>query len=192
MMQHFKQALDETQLMELDLHGRKFTWSNEHDDPTFTLIDRVFGTLEWHFLFPNSDLQAFSTMGSDHTPLILTGDVARQNYFGFRFESYWINMTGFMETVQEVWQQPVNTQDVILRMHVKLIRTAKALKLWRRQHLGNLPLRLAMVNELLLLMDRTQEYRVPTPEELEFHGYLKAKSIGLATIQRLEPASTQD
>jgi hypothetical protein len=93
-------------------------------------------------------------------------------------------MTGFMETVQEVWQQPVNTQDAILRMHVKLIRTAKALKLWRRQHLGNLPLRLAMVNELLLLMDRTQEYRVLTTEELEFRGYLKAKSIGLATIQR--------
>lgn len=35
----------------------------------------------------------------------------------------------------------------ILKMHVKLSRTAKALKLWRRQNLGNLPLRLALMNE---------------------------------------------
>lgn len=183
-MQWFKQTLDESQLMELELHGRKFTWSNEQDVPTFTRIDRMFGTPEWHLLFPNTDLQALATMGSDHAPLILTGDVARQNYNGFRFESYWTSMTGFMETVQEVWAQPVNTQDAILKIHVKLIRTAKALKLWRWQKLGNLPLRLAMVNELILLYDRTQEHRALTQEELAFCGYLKAKSVGLGTIQR--------
>jgi hypothetical protein len=88
MMNRFKQALDDTHLMELDLQGRKFTWSNEQDDPTFTRIDRVFGTPEWHVLFPNTDLQALPTMGSDHSPFFLTGDVARQNYTGFRFESY--------------------------------------------------------------------------------------------------------
>lgn len=86
----FKQAIDEIQLMEIDLRGRRFTWSNEQDHPTFTRIDRFFGTPEWHLLFPNLDLQALPTMGSDHCPLFLTGDVERQNYVGFRFESYWV------------------------------------------------------------------------------------------------------
>jgi hypothetical protein len=111
--------------MEIDLRGRRFTWSNEQDQPMLTRIGRFFGTPEWLTLFPNLDLQALSTMGSDHCPLFLTGDVARQHYVGFRFESYWVNMSGFLETVEEAWKQPVNTQDAILRMHVKLIRTKK-------------------------------------------------------------------
>jgi hypothetical protein len=91
-------------------------------------------------------------------------------------------MPGFYETVQSAWSQPVNTQDNILRMHVKLLRTAKALKLWRRQSLGNLPLRLEIAKQLLLLMDAEQEQRTLTPDELCFRCYLKAKSVGLATI----------
>jgi hypothetical protein len=71
-------------------------------------------------------------MGWDHAPLFLTGDVARQNYSGFRFEAFWVNMPGFIETVQNAWSQPVNTQDDILRMHVKLLCAGKALKLRRR------------------------------------------------------------
>jgi hypothetical protein len=121
------------------LRGRAYTWSNEQNDPTFTRIDRFFRR-NGIFCSLNIDLQALSTSGSDHAPLLLTGDVTRQNYSGFRFESYWVNMPVFYETVQAAWAQPVNTQDPILRMHVKLIRTAKALKMWRRQSLGNLPL----------------------------------------------------
>jgi hypothetical protein len=129
LMTSFKEALNEAQLMEIDLKGRAYTWSNEQIDPTFTLIDRVFVTTEWNLLFPNADLQALPTMGSDHAPLLLTGDVTRANYTGFRFESYWTLMLGIVETVQAAWAQPVNTQDAILRVHVKLIRTSKALKL---------------------------------------------------------------
>ena len=153
MMNKFKQVLDENQLMEIDLRGRRFTWSNEQDNPMFTRIDRFFGTPEWLTIFPNIDLHALPTMGSDHCPLLLVGDVARQHYRGFRFESFWVTMPGFMETIQEVWSQPVNTQDAILRIHVKLIRAAKALRLWKRQNLGNLALRLAIANEVLLFLD---------------------------------------
>jgi hypothetical protein len=55
-------------------------------------------------------------MGSDHAPLLLTGDVARQNYSGFHFEAFWVNMPGFYETVQSAWSQLVNMQDNILRI----------------------------------------------------------------------------
>jgi hypothetical protein len=130
LMTLFKETLDLSQLMEVDLRGRAHTWSNEQNDPTFTRIDRVFGSPEWHLLFPNIDLHALPTMGSNHAPLLLTSDGARQNYFGFRFETLWVNMPGFYETVQSAWSQPVNTQDNIIRMHVKLLRTPKALKLW--------------------------------------------------------------
>lgn len=85
--------------MEIDLHGRKFTWSNEQDQLTFTRIDRLFGSSDWYLLFPNLDLQAMPTMDSDHCPLLLTSNITRQSYVGFRFESYWVHMLGFEETV---------------------------------------------------------------------------------------------
>jgi exonuclease III len=50
MMSNFRQTIDEAQLMEIDLRGRKFTWSNEQNNPTFTRIDRIFGTPEWHLM----------------------------------------------------------------------------------------------------------------------------------------------
>jgi hypothetical protein len=92
-------------------------------------------------------------------------------------------MLGFYETVQAAWAQPVNTQDPILRMHVKLIRTAKALKMWRRQSLGNLPLRLEIAKRLLL-MDVEQEQRPLSQDELVFRRYLKAKTVDLAALIR--------
>jgi hypothetical protein len=73
LMKRFRQVIDANQLMELDLQGRKFTWSNGQDNPTFTRIDGFFGTPEWHTLFPNVNLQ----------PLFLTGDMAHQYYNGF-------------------------------------------------------------------------------------------------------------
>jgi hypothetical protein len=48
------------------------------------------------------------------------GDVVFDFYRGFRFESHWINSPGFIETVKEVWEKPVNTQDVILCIHVTI------------------------------------------------------------------------
>ena len=58
-------------------------------------------------------------------------------YRGFCFETHWVNMPGFMDTVATAWEQPVNIQNALLRMHVKLMRTARALKIWRRSILVN-------------------------------------------------------
>jgi len=77
-------------------------------------------------------------------------------------------MPGFTETVQEAWNRAVNTQDDILRIHVKLIRTAKALKNWRRKSLGGYKITWAILNITLANLERTQESRILTPEELEF------------------------
>lgn len=63
----------------------------------------------------------------------MQGEVNFDFYGGFRFEAFWIKWPGFLETVKEAWSKPVNTQDAILRIHVKLLRTAKALKMWRRK-----------------------------------------------------------
>jgi hypothetical protein len=56
MIQRFNRTLDDLQLIELSLNGKRFTWSNGHDTPTMSKIDHCFATLEWLDLFPRSNL----------------------------------------------------------------------------------------------------------------------------------------
>jgi hypothetical protein len=51
-------------------------------------------------------------------------------YKGFRFESFWINIDGFFDVVQQAWSTRVNTSNSVLRLHVKMIRTAKGVFVW--------------------------------------------------------------
>ena len=41
MMRKFKAFVDNNELKELYMHGRRFTWSNERDQLVMTKIDRV-------------------------------------------------------------------------------------------------------------------------------------------------------
>lgn len=47
MMQRFKSALDFLELKAIHLHGRKYTWSSETDNPTLSQIDHMFCTRDW-------------------------------------------------------------------------------------------------------------------------------------------------
>lgn len=52
-MNSFKMALDDLDLKEMKPHGRRFTWSSETDNPTFTKIDHIFVTEDWELARPN-------------------------------------------------------------------------------------------------------------------------------------------
>lgn len=119
MLSRFRATVDNLELVPLDLRGKKFTWCNDQQVPTMTKIDHFLATDDWLNLFPRSDLQALASLGSDHCPLFLRGDVNFDFYRGFRFEAHWARMAGFLDTVKEAWNKPVNTQDAILRFHVK-------------------------------------------------------------------------
>lgn len=133
MINRFRSTIDNLELARLELQGKKYTWCNDQQSPTMTRIDHLFASTEWLEIFPRTDLRALASLGSDHSALFLHGDVNLGFYKGFRFESHWVHMAGFLDTVQEAWTKPVNKQDVILRLHVKMLRTAKALKNWRRK-----------------------------------------------------------
>jgi hypothetical protein len=121
LLNRFKFTIDNLLLTPIELRGKQYTWCNDQQTPTMTKIDHLFATPEWLDIFPRTDLQALASLGSDHCPLFMQGDVFFDFYRGFRFESHWTNWPGFLETVKEVWDKPVNTQDAILRVHVKLM-----------------------------------------------------------------------
>ena len=70
LMGAFRDLIQDLQLKELNLRGRKFTWSN---DRTHTRINRAFCTVNWDLMKPNMYLQALSSRVSDHCPLLISG-----------------------------------------------------------------------------------------------------------------------
>jgi exonuclease III len=58
-------------LKEAPLMGRRYTWSNQRNDPTLVKLDHVFCPSSWEDLFPDASLHSNATTCSDHCPLIL-------------------------------------------------------------------------------------------------------------------------
>jgi hypothetical protein len=57
--------------MEIALTRRKFTWCNNHENPTYELFDMVLVSTPWEEKFP---LVCASTLPSelyDHTPILI-------------------------------------------------------------------------------------------------------------------------
>ena len=71
-------------------------------------------------------------------------------------------------------------------MHVKLLRTARALKIWRRAQFSNWRIQSAILHTVLLELEKAQERRMLTADEIEFKKLLKAKAVGMAAVQKVK------
>jgi hypothetical protein len=128
LMLRFRKALDHLGVKEINLVGKKFTWSNNQIPPTMTRIDRAFCSPECENWHANPLLQAFSSSTSNHCPLYLVPLVTPKVSPRFRFEPFWVQQDGFLEVVSEAWNKDTpQTFNPLLTLHVKLSRTAKAL-----------------------------------------------------------------
>jgi exonuclease III len=184
LMGSFKSVIDDLGLKEIRLNGRRFTWTNEQDAPTMTRIDRIFCTPEWELLFPTCFLHSLPSLMSDHTPLLLQGELESRHSPSFRFENFWTTMQDFQETVQVTWNKQVNSTLPLKHLHIKLSRAAKAIKRWCKEKVGDTRLQLAVVKEILLQLEAAQESRALSDKELQLRRRLKARSTGLAAIEK--------
>jgi hypothetical protein len=55
--------------------------------------------------------------------------------------------------VKHAQTKPLKATDAVRRLHIKLSRTAKALKAWERNCVGNIKMQLTLVKEVILLLD---------------------------------------
>ena len=113
--------MDDHELKEMYMHGRRYTWSNERETPTLTKIDRDFMIVDWELDNTEYLLQALSTGVSDHAPLLLTTSASFCPKRRFRFEMFWTKLEGFDDAVREAWTcseeivDPYNSLDALLR-----------------------------------------------------------------------------
>lgn len=94
-------------------------------------------------------------------------------------------MPGYHDTVQQTWGQDVGVFNPFLRLHIKLSRTAKALRQWAKKTLGNNKLLFYAARQLIAILDIVQEHRQLSSTEILLRRDLKARYLGLAAVEKL-------
>lgn len=182
LMGAFRDVVRDLKLKELNLRGRKFTWSN---DRTQTRIDRAFCSAEWDLMMSNVFLQALSSKVSDHCPLLLVGCRTVQKFRGFRFEEFWPRIGGYHDTVAATWQKNLQISNPFLRLHIKLQRTSKALRGWSRKMIGRNKLILRATSKLIGILDVVQEHRPLSATEIRLKRDLQNRFLRLMAVEKL-------
>ena len=183
-MGKFRAAIDAGGLREIKCKNRRFTWSNERRNPTLVSIDKFFCTIAWEGLFPSFLLHAASSSCSDHCPLLLAPAAAPRRPTTFRFECFWPRYPRFQETVQRAWNRPTTTRCAFARLHEKMRRVARDLKIWSKSQFGGAKLHMHIATEVVLRLDVAQETRALSDAEFHLRKMLKLKILGLAAIDR--------
>jgi hypothetical protein len=128
MMGRFRRFLDDSDLLEIPLLGRKYTWSNERRSPTLVRLDRAFCCDGWNGIFPDAVLQSTAAGVSDHCPLLLGLNAANKGKRRFHFESFWMKVPGLFDAVKQSWEAPVQSSCAVEHMFMKLQRLSRSLQ----------------------------------------------------------------
>jgi hypothetical protein len=184
LMGRFRRLINDLGLKELPLHGRKFTWSNQQDSPTLVRLDRVFCSVDWEHLFPNSLLQSTATVGSDHCPLLLGLHDNKPGKPRFHFESFWTKLEGFQEAVEDAWSSVPVSSCPFDTLSKKFKATVKGLQSWSHKRIGNVNSQLRLAREILHQLEIAQDVRPLSSQECWLRNQLKRHSLALSSLQR--------
>jgi hypothetical protein len=184
MMGRFRRFLNDCELKEIYLHGRRYTWSNERQTPTLVRLDRVFVTTAWEELHNSCSLRCLATVVADHCPLLLDCTTQSTGRKRFQFERFWLKLDGFSEVVQSAWEVIDGDPDPFRRLTAKLKRTARSLMSWSDKKIGCVKLQLMTAREVVLRLDVAMESRPLSPDERRLRARLKQAYLGLASLER--------
>ncbi|KAE8770920.1 hypothetical protein D1007_57253 [Hordeum vulgare] len=185
-MLKFRRTLNSSNLREIPLIGPKFTWSNEQAVPTLVRLDRAFCNVDWELIFTAAKLLPQSSAILDHCPLLLLNDKIVKTNRRFRFESYWQFVHGFKEVVERSWAAYAGNACPITTLNCKLWRLSKDLRSWSKNIVGDLQRQFHIITEIILQLDKAQDYRVLSQEESDMRSRLKARTLGLAVLLKIK------
>lgn len=118
LMGRFRRFVNDMELKEIPLLGRRYTWSNERTSPTLVKLDRVLCTGDWEDIYPDCVLQSHASEMSDHCPLVFGLQDGVRGKTRFHFESFWPQLPGFFDTVKNSWEEPVSNASPLQRISI--------------------------------------------------------------------------
>jgi len=165
-MADFSKWIEDLELHDPILIGGKYTWVRGLNHQSNARLDRFLYSTEWEESFKNIRQRIMPRVTSDHNPILLEyGDWEKRNSY-FKFENWWLKVEGFNELVQEWWNgfTVVGCPDYKLCTKLKLLK--QKLKDWSRNTFSEMTNRKNNLLEELVVLDRAQEDRELSEEEL--------------------------
>ncbi|KAJ1415409.1 Zinc finger, CCHC-type [Sesbania bispinosa] len=101
----FRQFLEDTGLMDLELKGSKYAWSSNPRNGFVTKekLDRILANWSWRALFQHAMALAIPPISSDHSPLIFWPHPELKSGREFQYEAYWEEHEDCDRIIQEGW-----------------------------------------------------------------------------------------
>jgi len=109
-MRGFREAVDTCGLLDLGLHGDRFTWQRGRIRER---LDRFLADANWMQLFPFSQVSIYARYKSDHAALISDSEIKawdRNEERGFKFEPTWLAHEECKQIVRSAWQDAGNVE----------------------------------------------------------------------------------
>jgi len=93
---------------------------------------------KWLEVMPQTTIENLSSVGSDHTPLLMEMFRANESHIKyFKFLHYWVENDTFMKTVQQCWTKEISGNPM-RKFHQKLKRVSATLSIWSKQEYGDI------------------------------------------------------
>jgi hypothetical protein len=164
---------------EIALNGGRFTWSNNHADPTLEKLDRVLMNDKWEVAFPLTNLKKPRLM-SDHNPLLLcTEQKINKKAKHFCFETSWTKHEELLPKIKEIWGKTVSTKNATEKWYIKLGRIKKFLKGWGDSLRGHTKKYRLIPKEELAEIERVEEEEILTATTLGRKHFIQAELLRL-------------
>ncbi|MCH90743.1 transposon TX1 putative protein, partial [Trifolium medium] len=185
-MSGFSDFINELNLVDLPLLGRRFTWFHANGR-SMSRIDRMLVSPEWMEVWGVCVVWVCPRDISDHCPLILKNTNNDWGPKPFRFNNHWIENKRFKRVVEECWreQQVSGWMGYVLKEKLRGLKTK--LKEWNKVEYGNLENKLMLLVEDINDLDvRSETMGLTTQEVLIrknlFADFWKLQKIKDATL----------
>lgn len=131
----FRDFLNLSGLMDLDLNGCRYTWSSNPRNGVITKekLDRVLLNWPWRQSFPHAMAVALPTVSSDHSPILLHMVPRTRSGRSFNFESFWAEHDECEDVVLEGWQKEGILEDPWENVLTRSKNCKQSLLAWQRQ-----------------------------------------------------------
>lgn len=125
--------MGKVEISDLGFNGPKYTWRGTRNEQLVEArLDRGLVNASWQSMWPNARVTNGTTVGSDHSPVIVQCDpcVGKRKRI-FRFEAHWAKDVECKEIVKRAWDKTRDGNSVE-RWNLKINEARSNLAIWSR------------------------------------------------------------
>ncbi|PWA66146.1 RNA-directed DNA polymerase, eukaryota [Artemisia annua] len=184
----FNEFINDTELVDLPIGGRKFTWMNKSWSK-MSKLDRFLVSESIISEQPEMSVLALDRTWSDHSPILMRKQKVDYGPVPFRIFHSWFEVPGFHEVVLESYNNFSNNQgDACIDLKKKLKHVKGSLKLWHKEFKEAKICTRKKLCEDILLIEKKMDDQMAKVEEVQNRAVWIKELAGLDRIDALDVA----